>query len=107
VNNSFTFVTCIHVDSVAAQSVVAIRRLLQQRPGDSVFMITQLTKALDEITEPLARANIFWLVGQYSSQLQTIAPDVLRKAAKTFATEVRVQHFFGNWLHDCLREFPK
>ncbi|KAG0286098.1 AP-3 complex subunit beta-2 [Linnemannia gamsii] len=73
--------------SVAAQSVVAIRRLLQQRPGDSVFMITQLTKALDEITEPLARANIFWLVGQYSSQLQTVAPDVLRKAAKSFATE--------------------
>ncbi|KAF9339184.1 AP-3 complex subunit beta-2 [Linnemannia elongata] len=74
-------------DSVAAQSVVAIRRLLQQRPGDSVFMITQLTKALDEITEPLARANIFWLVGQYSNQLQTIAPDVLRKAAKSFTTE--------------------
>ncbi|KAG0372788.1 AP-3 complex subunit beta-2 [Mortierella sp. AD032] len=70
-----------HVDSVAAQSVVAIRRLLQQRPGDSIFMITQLTKALDEITESLARANIFWLVGQYSSQLQTVAPDVLRKAA--------------------------
>ncbi|KAF9545233.1 AP-3 complex subunit beta-2 [Mortierella hygrophila] len=74
-------------DSVAAQSVVAIRRLLQQRPGDCVFMITQLTKALDEITEPLARANIFWLVGQYSNQLQTIAPDVLRKAAKSFTTE--------------------
>ncbi|KAK3841406.1 MAG: adaptin N terminal region-domain-containing protein [Linnemannia gamsii] len=74
-------------DSVAAQSVVAIRRLLQQRPGDSIFMITQLTKALDEITESLARANIFWLVGQYSSQLQTVAPDVLRKAAKSFASE--------------------
>lgn len=53
-------------------------------------MITQLTKALDEITEPLARANIFWLVGQYSSQLQTIAPDVLRKAAKSFTSEVRI-----------------
>ncbi|KAF9908882.1 AP-3 complex subunit beta-2 [Linnemannia zychae] len=74
-------------DSVAAQSVVAIRRLLQQRPGDSVFMITQLTKALDDITESLARANIFWLVGQYCSQLQTVAPDVLRKAAKSFASE--------------------
>lgn len=59
-------------------------------------MITQLTKALDEITEPLARANIFWLVGQYSNQLQTIAPDVLRKAAKSFTTEVR------NYLFDLL-----
>jgi AP-3 complex subunit beta len=52
-------------------------------------MITQLTKALDEITEPLARANIFWLVGQYCSQLLTVAPDVLRKAAKTFCSEVK------------------
>lgn len=76
------------LDSVVAESVVAIRRLLQQRPGDSVVLITQLTKALDEITEPLARANIFWLVGQYCSQLQTVAPDVLRKAAKSFCSEV-------------------
>ncbi|KAF9199895.1 AP-3 complex subunit beta-2, partial [Haplosporangium sp. Z 27] len=74
-------------DSVAAQSVVAIRRLLQQRPGDCIFMITQLTKALDEITESLARANIFWLVGQYCNQLPTIAPDVLRRAAKSFCNE--------------------
>ncbi|KAF9305699.1 AP-3 complex subunit beta-2 [Mortierella antarctica] len=74
-------------DSVVAESVVAIRRLLQQRPNESVMMITQLTKALDEITEPLARANIFWLVGQYCSQLLLVAPDVLRKAAKTFCSE--------------------
>ncbi|KAG0089327.1 AP-3 complex subunit beta-2 [Podila epicladia] len=74
-------------DSVVAESVVAIRRLLQQRPNESVVMITQLTKALDEITEPLARANIFWLVGQYCSQLLLVAPDVLRKAAKTFCSE--------------------
>jgi hypothetical protein len=52
-------------------------------------MITQLTKALDEVTEPLARANIFWLVGQYCSQLMLVAPDVLRKAAKTFCSEVQ------------------
>ncbi|KAF9102676.1 AP-3 complex subunit beta-2 [Mortierella sp. AM989] len=74
-------------DSVVAQSVVAIRRLLQQRPGDSIGMITQLAKALDEITESLARANIFWLVGQYCNQLPTVAPDVLRKAAKSFCSE--------------------
>ncbi|KAF9390500.1 AP-3 complex subunit beta-2 [Podila verticillata] len=77
-------------DSVVAESVVAIRRLLQQRPNESVVMITQLTKALDEITEPLARANIFWLVGQYCSQLLTVAPDVLRKAAKTFCSELQI-----------------
>ncbi|KAI1320022.1 AP-3 complex subunit beta-2 [Mortierella claussenii] len=74
-------------DSVVAESVVAIRRLLQQRSGNSVAMITQLTKALDDITESLARANIFWLVGQHCSQLPTVAPDVLRKAAKSFCSE--------------------
>ncbi|KAF9433376.1 AP-3 complex subunit beta-2 [Entomortierella beljakovae] len=74
-------------DSVVAQSVVAIRKLLQQRQGDNIGMIIQLTKSLDEITEPLARANIFWLTGQYSSQLTTVAPDVLRKAAKSFSSE--------------------
>lgn len=79
----------LFLDSVVAESVVAIRRLLQQRPNESVMMITQLTKALDEITEPLARANIFWLVGQYCSQLLLVAPDVLRKAAKTFCSEVQ------------------
>ncbi|ORZ09403.1 adaptin N terminal region-domain-containing protein [Lobosporangium transversale] len=74
-------------DSVAAESVVAIRRLLQQRPGDSVVIITQLARGLDDITESLARANIFWLVGQHCEQLPTIAPDVLRKAAKSFCSE--------------------
>lgn len=80
----------IHItEPVVAESVVAIRRLLQQRPLDALVMITQLTKALDEITEPLARANVFWLVGQFCSQLPLVAPDVLRKAAKTFCSEVK------------------
>ncbi|KAF9351167.1 AP-3 complex subunit beta-2 [Mortierella sp. NVP85] len=74
-------------DAVVAESVVAIRRLLQQRPGDSVVMITQLTKGLDDITESLARANIFWLVGQHCAELPKIAPDVLRRAAKSFSSE--------------------
>lgn len=52
------------------------------------MMIKQLTKALDDIKEPLARANIFWLVGQHCGQLPTIAPDVLRIAAKSFCSEV-------------------
>ena len=75
-------------EPVVAESVVAIRRLLQQRPQDAVVMITQLTKALDEITESLARANIFWLVGQFCSHLPLVAPDVLRKAAKSICSEV-------------------
>ena len=37
---------------------------------------------------PMAKASIFWLVGEYSSLIPKIGPDVLRKAAKSFVTEV-------------------
>ena len=85
---------------MVAESVIAIRRLLQQRPGDSVVMIMQLTKGLDDITESLARANIFWLVGQHCAELPKIAPDVLRRAAKSFSSEVRRGCGFFRVLHD-------
>ncbi|CAG8441070.1 3847_t:CDS:10 [Acaulospora morrowiae] len=77
-------------DAVVAESVVVIKRLLQLRPQDNVDMIMQLAKSLDQITVPMARASIFWLVGQYSQNLEKVAPDVLRKAAKTFTTEADV-----------------
>lgn len=69
---------------------MVIKRLLQLRPQDNADMIIQLAKALDQITVPMARASIFWLVGQYSQNLEKVAPDVLRKAAKTFTTEADV-----------------
>ncbi|CAG8552079.1 3865_t:CDS:10 [Racocetra fulgida] len=46
--------------------------------------------AENHITVPMARASIFWLVGQYSQNLEKVAPDILRKAAKTFTTEADV-----------------
>ncbi|CAG8465568.1 878_t:CDS:10 [Cetraspora pellucida] len=77
-------------DAVVAESVVVIKRLLQLRPKDNADMIIQLAKALDHITVPMARASIFWLVGQYSQNLEKVAPDILRKAAKTFTAEADV-----------------
>ena len=38
----------------------------------------------------MAKASILWLVGEYSSLVPKIGPDVLRKAAKNFVNEVRV-----------------
>ena len=38
----------------------------------------------------MARASIFWLVGQYSQNLEKVAPDILRKAAKSFINEADV-----------------
>lgn len=35
----------------------------------------------------MAKASILWLIGEYSEFVPKIAPDVLRKAAKTFTTQ--------------------
>ena len=36
----------------------------------------------------MARASILWLIGEYCHLIPKIAPDVLRKTAKSFTTEV-------------------
>lgn len=43
---------------------------------------------------PMARASILWLMGEYCERVPKIAPDVLRKMAKSFTAEediVRLQ----------------
>lgn len=35
----------------------------------------------------MARASILWLIGEYCERVPKIAPDVLRKMAKSFTTE--------------------
>lgn len=35
----------------------------------------------------MARASILWLMGEYCERVPKIAPDVLRKMAKTFTVE--------------------
>ena len=43
---------------------------------------------MDHIKIPMARASILWLIGEYCDRIPKIAPDVLRKMAKTFINEV-------------------
>ena len=45
---------------------------------------------VDKVTVPAARASILWLIGEYSERISKLAPDVLRKMAKTFPDEVSV-----------------
>ena len=42
----------------------------------------------------MAKASIYWLVGEYCSLVPKIAPDVLRKAAKAFPNEVSQLNYF-------------
>ena len=45
-------------------------------------------RLVDHIKIPMARASILWLIGEYCDRIPRIAPDVLRKMAKTFINEV-------------------
>lgn len=71
-----------------AESVVVIKKLFQSQPHTHQDIIKHMAKLLDHITIPQARASIVWLLGEYCERIPKIAPDVLRKIAKTFTNEV-------------------
>lgn len=74
-------------EHVVAESVVVIKKLLQTQVTEHFEIISQMAKLLDFITNPAARAAILWLIGEYNDRVPKIAPDVLRKIAKTFTDE--------------------
>ena len=76
-----------HDEAVVAESVVVIKRLLQTQAGDHIEIIEHMAKLVDSITEPAARSAILWVLGEYSERVPKIAPDVLRKMAKSFSNE--------------------
>ncbi|KAE8285345.1 AP-3 complex subunit beta-1 [Larimichthys crocea] len=73
-------------ETVVAESVVVIKKLLQTQPTQHSEIIKHMAKLFDNITVPMARASILWLMGEYCERVPKIAPDVLRKMAKTFTT---------------------
>ncbi|KAM5264170.1 AP-3 complex subunit beta-1 isoform 2-T2 [Ctenodactylus gundi] len=72
---------------VVAESVVVIKKLLQMQPAQHGEIIKHMAKLLDSITVPVARASILWLIGENCERVPKIAPDVLRKMAKSFTGE--------------------
>ncbi|XP_048225312.1 AP-3 complex subunit beta-2 isoform X2 [Perognathus longimembris pacificus] len=72
---------------VVAESVVVIKKLLQMQPAQHEEIIKHLAKLTDNIQVPMARASILWLIGEYCEHVPKIAPDVLRKMAKSFTAE--------------------
>uniref|UniRef100_A0A8C1PRQ5 AP-3 complex subunit beta n=1 Tax=Cyprinus carpio TaxID=7962 RepID=A0A8C1PRQ5_CYPCA len=74
-------------ETVVAESVVVIKKLLQTQPSQHSDIIKHMAKLFDNITVPMARASILWLMGEYCEHVPKIAPDVLRKMAKTFTNE--------------------
>ncbi|XP_028272982.1 AP-3 complex subunit beta-1 isoform X1 [Parambassis ranga] len=74
-------------ETVVAESVVVIKKLLQTQPTQHSEIIKHMAKLFDNITVPMARASILWMMGEYCERVPKIAPDVLRKVAKTFTAE--------------------
>ena len=59
-----------------------------------------MVRMVDKVTVPTARASILWLIGEYSDRISKLAPDVLRKMAKSFPDEVRT--FFLDLSYQCI-----
>ncbi|KAK1176512.1 AP-3 complex subunit beta-1-like [Acipenser oxyrinchus oxyrinchus] len=77
-------------ETVVAESVVVIKKLLQTQPTQHSDIIKHMAKLLDNIAVPMARASILWLIGEYCERVPKIAPDVLRKMAKAFTCEEEI-----------------
>lgn len=85
--NGLVYLLSNRDDAVVAESVVVIKNLLQTQTAHHGEIIKHMAKLLDKITVPMARASILWLIGEYCERVPKIAPDVLRKTAKTFTNE--------------------
>ncbi|GCB68344.1 hypothetical protein scyTo_0005287 [Scyliorhinus torazame] len=77
-------------ENVVAESVVVIKKLLQTQPSQHSEIIKHMAKLLSNITVSMARASILWLIGEYCERVPKIAPDVLRKVAKSFTNEEEI-----------------
>lgn len=73
--------------AIVAESLTAIRYLIQGDIKKHVSTLEKVAKALPLAKIPNAKASIIWLVGENSELLPSIAPDVLRVTAKSFLKE--------------------
>lgn len=100
------FFYILSIESVVGESVVVIKKLLQLGAKEHTDIIVHMAKIIDKISIAMARASILWLIGEYSDHIPKIAPDVLRKMAKSFISEVsRFVYFFSSRFLDMFPPF--
>lgn len=75
--------------TLVAESLTAIRHIIQQNPNAHSKTVVRLAKALDTASNPSARASIIWLVGEFAGVNggNNVAADTLRLLAKGFTGE--------------------
>lgn len=72
-------------DLIVAESIITIRKILQQGAEAKTLVLLNLLKSLDEIKISKARASVLWLVGEYCNEgILDAIPDALRISVKTF-----------------------
>jgi AP-3 complex subunit beta len=74
-------------EAVVAEAVVVVKTLLQKYPVHKRQFVSQVVRLLDAISVVAARQAIVWMIGEYSEQIPLVAPDALRKLAKSFPDE--------------------
>lgn len=84
-----------HRGALVASSVIVLKSVILSSP--STGLVAKLAKSLGGISNPSARASVFWLVGQFASDdkvglgwdgVASWVPDVFRQAVKGFPNEV-------------------
>ncbi|KAI1722080.1 non-SMC mitotic condensation complex subunit 1 domain-containing protein [Ditylenchus destructor] len=72
-------------ESVVCAAVVVLKRLLH---ADAPLpLLKRVVKLIDSVKAPTARACVIWLVVTHIDKVEYLAPDLLRKVAKTFCDE--------------------
>ncbi|ORY24055.1 adaptin N terminal region-domain-containing protein [Naematelia encephala] len=93
-------------DVLVAQAVLVLKSVILSQSGPSTGLadpqrlVTRLARGLDGISNPKARASVYWLVGQFATEdgpdktlglgwdgIKSWVPDVLRKGIKGFVNE--------------------
>ncbi|CAH8558810.1 unnamed protein product [Schistosoma turkestanicum] len=80
-------------EKIMGECVIVLRKLLQMKTTDHKEIITHIAQLADTMTIPTALASILWLLGEFSHRVPKIAPDILRKMAKSFAQQETIVKF--------------
>ena len=117
--SAVTVIKLTPVDTLVAQTVIVLKSVILSRTSNSTLpepqkLVARLAKQLSGITNPKARASVYWLVGQFASDdkppmhgigwegVAPWVPDILRNGVKGFVAEVRLPVFYRKQMHDQL-----
>lgn len=73
--------------ALVSESLNVVRFIVLKDPNSHIKTVARLAQLLDKVVVDSAKETIIWLVGEFSGIAHEVAPDVLRKFAKTFASE--------------------